>query len=104
MNYNLLKIIVGDTLKKALKENSPPEKTRKRLHTDENKENLENKHDRYNKRHLPRFDDKKSASRCYICKNKTTHAYCKDCDVHLCLLQARNCFLQYHLGLNIVSK
>lgn len=49
--------------------------------------------------HIPHIDTKKSSSRCKQCKAKTTHIYCKTCEVHLCLVtgrNSRNCYKEYH--------
>lgn len=54
---------------------------------------VEGRYDRYN--HVVKIDDKKSASRCKLCK-KTTHHYCDKCNVNLCLVKDRNCFMIYH--------
>ncbi|KAG8253744.1 hypothetical protein J6590_029318 [Homalodisca vitripennis] len=47
--------------------------------------------------HLPEVDSKKEATRCknQNCKGKT-HVFCTKCQVHLCLLSYRNCFIMYH--------
>lgn len=48
--------------------------------------------------HLPEFDEKKNPTRCKNddCRH-TTHAFCSKCRVHLCLLQSRNCFRDFHV-------
>lgn len=51
------------------------------------------RYDRYD--HIASIDDKKSASRCQLCR-KTTHFYCEKCEVNLCLVKKRNCFKEYH--------
>lgn len=47
--------------------------------------------------HWPQIDSNKNASRC---KNESctfkTHFYCSKCNVHLCIRQNRNCFMQFH--------
>lgn len=47
--------------------------------------------------HLPDVDKNKEATRCKMkdCKGKT-HYFCTKCQVHLCLLSYRNCFMAFH--------
>lgn len=47
--------------------------------------------------HLPDVDKNKEATRCKNkdCKGKT-HVFCTKCQVHLCLLSYRNCFVAFH--------
>lgn len=47
--------------------------------------------------HMPQFDNKKEATRCKMvgCKGRS-HVFCDKCNVHLCLLKNRNCFLSFH--------
>lgn len=47
--------------------------------------------------HLPEFDSKNSSSRCKRCHKKTTHVFCVKCNVNLCFVKDRNCFMKYHL-------
>lgn len=53
--------------------------------------------------HLPDFDEKKSSSRCRLCK-KTTHVICLGCNAHLCFVKERNCFKNYHLMKDTMKK
>lgn len=46
--------------------------------------------------HWPRFDDKKSRSRCHLKCGCLTHVECIKCGVKLCLSTKRNCFFAYH--------
>lgn len=47
--------------------------------------------------HLPHFDTKKEATRCKLtgCKGRS-HIFCNKCQVHLCLVRNRNCFVDFH--------
>lgn len=47
--------------------------------------------------HLPDIDRKSNPVRCKNddCNYKT-YIFCKKCDVHLCLVDGRNCFLNFH--------
>lgn len=46
-------------------------------------------------KHAAAFDNKKSATRCTLCR-KTTHMTCLKCGINLCLVKGRNCFNTYH--------
>lgn len=48
--------------------------------------------------HLPEIDEKQNGTRCKNdnCQQKT-HILCSKCQVHLCLVQSRNCFKDFHL-------
>lgn len=46
--------------------------------------------------HWPRFDDKRSRSRCHLKCGCLTHVECIKCEVKLCLSTKRNCFFAYH--------
>lgn len=47
--------------------------------------------------HMPLVDEKKENTRCKLemCKYKT-HIYCSKCNVHLCIMKGRNCFVKFH--------
>lgn len=47
--------------------------------------------------HLPEFDNKKEATRCKFknCKGRT-HIFCLKCNVHMCFVKERNCFIKFH--------
>lgn len=47
--------------------------------------------------HFAEYDEKKEAGRCKLegCTKKV-HTFCKKCNVHLCLIKGRNCFLKFH--------
>ena len=44
--------------------------------------------------HLPIFEDKQQ--RCKNCTNGYSRIKCHKCNVHLCIVTARNCFFDYH--------
>lgn len=44
--------------------------------------------------HWPRFDD--SQNRCRANCGKKTMIKCSKCNVYLCLVKDRNCFMQFH--------
>lgn len=51
--------------------------------------------------HLPDRDNKSEGRKGFRCKNegcsKQTNVFCIKCNVHLCFVPERNCFLNYHL-------
>lgn len=56
---------------------------------------MEVRHDRLD--HMPNYDSKKEATRCKFEKcTKKTHVFCDKCNLHLCFLKERNCFLSFH--------
>lgn len=60
----------------------------------ESDDRLVRRYDLYN--HFPEFSDKKSRSKCNVCK-QLTYVFCPKCSVFLCFIkQGRNCFKDYH--------
>lgn len=47
--------------------------------------------------HFPNIDENKDSTRCKLenCKGKS-HTFCVKCNVHLCFVSGRNCFLKFH--------
>lgn len=46
--------------------------------------------------HMPMMSENKERHRCKFCSLHKTTMVCSKCNVHLCIVRERNCFIDYH--------